>query len=104
MSVYLSEVRYWVREWSTSGETITYPVAKAVASYWQSGAETGAMAQFALDGTVEETLLEDVDSTIRYARSAGLGLFEETLDELDALKDWVMKCAAEHPEWFSRTE
>lgn len=89
MSADLADVAYWTAEWAASGETIPETVAHAIAAYWQSSAETDALAAFALGSPVmRDALLDDIDSTISYVRSAGV--FEETLPELYALKPWAL--------------
>lgn len=88
MSAYLDDVAYWVREWRADpSEIISGSVALAIAAYWQNSAETGVLAAFALGQAVErEALLEDIDSTIRYVRSAPEAY---DLTELEALRAWV---------------
>ncbi len=85
--VYLNDIAYWVEQWRASGDLISTDVARRIAEYWQGGAETGALALLALDGVMRDDFLDDVDSTIRYVRSAG-GQFETTIGELYALRAW----------------
>jgi hypothetical protein len=94
MAVYLDDVAYWVAHWAETGEPVSESVARTIAAYWQNSAETGALARFALGQAVDteaaqEALLEDVDSTIRYVRSAG-ATYETARVELDALKAWAL--------------
>jgi len=88
MSILLDDVAYWVAEWVATGELISEQVARKIAEYWQSSAENGALAAFAsgarhVDG---ESFRDDLESTICYAKSAGMF---ETIRELYALRAWA---------------
>jgi hypothetical protein len=86
----LPEVEWWVEQWRLTQERISNTVARTIASYWQDSAETGALATFALGRPINlDLLLEDIDSTIRYVRSAGQQ-YEAAIDELYALKAWAL--------------
>lgn len=90
MNTYINDVAYWVEEWEATGALISGQVARKIAEFWASSGEGGALAAFASGELVtNEALLDDIEGTIRYARSAA-GLFTATIGELYALKDWAL--------------
>ena len=87
MSIYLDDVAFWVEEWRERGDFIPESIARKIAEFRQG--EDDTLAAFARGEYVDgDALRDDVAGAISYAKTAGF--FEDTINELYALKDWVL--------------